>query len=138
MQLTWTPALRIGHEEIDQQHIALFDHFHDFINGCSKGEARETLIELHDRLKEYAEHHFAAEEALMQQVNYPDLDLHRRKHQSFRQRLAEIRQQISTEGPTLMTIIQTNKALVTWLVQHVQDLDQNFGDFLKKNPPGPA
>lgn len=133
MQLTWTPALSIGHEEIDKQHIALFDFFADFINGCSKGEARETLIELHDRLKDYAEHHFAAEEALMQQVKYPGFEQHKRKHQSFRQRLAEIRQQISSEGPTLMNIIQTNKTLVAWLVQHVQDLDQSFGDYLTQN-----
>ena len=68
MELTWTTALSIGHEEIDQQHIALFDNFHKFINGCSKGEARETLIELHDRLKDYADHHFAAERALLEQV----------------------------------------------------------------------
>ena len=138
MELVWTPALSIGHEEIDKQHIALFGFFRDFVDGCSQGEAKETLIELHARLKDYAEHHFALEEALMQQVKFPDLDLHRRKHQSFSKRLADIRQQISSEGPTLMNIIQTNKALVTWLVQHVQDLDQSFGEYLKENPPGQA
>jgi len=138
MELIWTPALSIGIEEIDKQHIALFGFFGDFVDGCSRGEAKETLLELHDRLKDYVDHHFQAEEALMQQVNFPDLDQHRRKHQSFRECLADIRQQISSQGPTLMTIIQTNKALVAWLVQHVQDLDQCFGEFLKEHPPGQA
>ncbi len=138
MELTWTPALSIGNEEIDKQHIALFGFFGDFVDGCSRGEAKETLLELHDRLKDYVEYHFQAEEALMQQVNFPDLDQHRRKHQSFQERLADIRQQISSQGPTLITIIQTNKTLVAWLVQHVQALDQCFGEFLKEHPPGQA
>ena len=136
MQLIWTPALSIGNEEIDKQHIALFGYFADFVDGCARGEARETLLELHDRLKNYVEDHFQAEEALMHQVKFPDLVMHRRKHQSFRSSLADIRQQISTQGPTLMSVIQTNKALVSWLVQHVQDLDQSFGEFLKEHPPG--
>ena len=135
MELTWTPALSIGNEEIDKQHIALFGFFGDFVDGCSRGEGKETLLELHDHLKEYVVYHFRAEEALMQQVNFPDLDLHRRKHQSFRERLSDIRQQISSQGPTLMNIIETNKALVAWLVQHVQAFDQSFGKFLKEHSP---
>ena len=136
MELHWTPALSIGHAEIDNQHIALFRHFREFIDGCSQGDAKDVLIELHARLKEYADQHFAAEEALMQKVGFPDLEQHRRKHQVFRQRLVDLRQQISSQGPTLMNIIQTNKTLVTWLVEHVQDLDQIFGEYLKQNPPG--
>jgi len=37
-----------------------------------------------------------------------------------------------------MNIIQINRALVSWLVQHVQDLDQTFGEYLKEHPPGHA
>lgn len=136
MQLNWTPALSIGNEEIDKQHIALFGFFGDFVDGCSKGEASANLLELHDRLKDYVEYHFQAEEDLMQQVNFPALDQHRRKHQIFRERLVGIRQQISNQGPSLMTIIETNKTLVSWLVQHVQDLDQCFGEFLKEHSSG--
>jgi len=138
MELIWTPALSIGNEEIDKQHIALFGFFGDFVDGCSKGEAKETLLELHDRLKAYTEQHFQAEEALMQQVNFPDLEQHKRKHLIFQERLADIRHQISNQGPTLLNIIHTNKALVAWLVHHVQDLDQCFGEFLKEHPPGKA
>lgn len=138
MQLNWTPSLSIGHDEIDKQHIALFGIFSDFVDGCAKGDAKETLIELHERLQHYTDHHFAAEEALMQKVGFPDLEQHRRKHQVFRQRLADLRQQISSQGPTLMNLIQTNKTLVAWLTEHVQELDQSFGAYLKKHPPGPA
>ena len=130
MELTWTPDLSIGHDRIDKQHIELFGLFDEFIAGSARGEAKETLIALHDRLKEYAEVHFAEEEALMQQAGYPQLAQHKRAHDTFRNRLASIRQQIAEQGPTLMNLIETNKALVSWLVNHVKEVDQNFGRFL--------
>jgi hemerythrin len=133
MELTWTPALNIGHDTIDQQHVELFGLFDEFIDGSARGEAKDTLIVLHDRLKEYAEVHFNEEEALMQQANYPKLAQHKRAHDTFRNRLAEIRQQINVQGPTLMALIETNKALVSWLVNHVKEVDQQFGQYLKDN-----
>lgn len=132
MQITWTPALSIGHEEIDQQHIELFGLFDAFIEGSVRGEAKETLIVLHERLKEYTEVHFHAEETYMQQVNYPKFPQHKRAHDIFRNRLAEIRQQIDAQGPTLMALVETNKALVSWLVNHVKESDQLFGHFISE------
>lgn len=133
MEITWTPALRIGHDIIDEQHVQLFGLFDELVDGSTRGEAKETLIVLHDRLKEYAEVHFREEEALMQKANYPQLAQHKRAHDTFRNRLAEIRQQINAQGPTLMTLIETNKALVSWLVNHVKEVDQQFGAYLKEN-----
>lgn len=132
MEITWTPSLRIGHDKIDEQHVELFGLFDALVEGSVKGEAKETLIVLHDRLKEYAEVHFRDEEALMQQANYPKFAQHKRAHDTFRNRLAEIRQQISTQGPTLMVLIETNKALVSWLVNHVKEVDQLFGQYLSE------
>ena len=122
MEITWTPDLRIGHDQIDEQHIQLFGLFDEFIAGSVRGEARETLMVLHECLKEYAEVHFAEEEALMQQAGYPQLAQHKRAHDMFRNRLAAIREQIAAQGPTLMNLVETNKTLVSWLVNHVKIL----------------
>jgi hemerythrin len=51
MELTWTPALRIGNEMIDNQHAELFGFFDKFVDGCASGRGRETLIDLHKSLK---------------------------------------------------------------------------------------
>ena len=132
MELSWTPALRIGHDIIDNQHKELFSVFDNFVEGCAIGEGKETLLKLHKKLDDYTMTHFQEEEALMQRYKYPELPQHKRAHQKFQKDLLELSREISEKGPTLMNLVQTNKALVSWLVNHVQDSDQRFGDFIKK------
>lgn len=131
MRLTWSPSYSIGHELIDRQHIQLFTYFDEFLTASSQGAAKQALIEVHSRLDEYTKVHFSAEEKLMRDSGYPELAQHRRQHLSFQKRLAELRQQILEQGPTLMVLVQTNKALVDWLINHVQTQDQKVGEFLQ-------
>ena len=130
MELTWTPALRIGNEMIDSQHVELFGFFDKFVDGCANGKGKETLIDLHKSLKEYANSHFRDEEALMQSSGYPDIEQHKREHRKFQRDMSELREKISAHGVTLIDLVQTNKALVGWLVNHVKEVDQKFGSFL--------
>lgn len=130
MELSWNPSLKIGHDLIDSQHVELFRLFDEFIAGSARGEGKDALLALHKSLKDYTTEHFSAEEALMAEAEYPKLEQHRREHQRFKDELAAIRSQISQQGPGLMTLIQTNKALVSWLVNHVKEKDQGFGDYL--------
>lgn len=132
MRLEWTPALSFGHQKIDAQHQALFKAFDDFIRGCARGEARETLKALHGYLQQYVEEHFREEEAVMQQHGFPGLTHHKREHQSFCSRLVALRDDLSGDAATLSVLVQTNKALVAWLVHHVQEMDQQLGRFLKE------
>jgi len=131
VKLEWSDAVSVGHDKIDHQHRELFRVFNAFTERCAKGDARSTLIKLHDSLQKYVKIHFRNEEALMQQSKYPGYSQHKRDHQNFQLRLNEIREEIDAEGPTLMSLVLTNKVLADWLIQHVQDKDQRFGAFLK-------
>lgn len=131
MRLTWSPSFSIGHEEIDRQHIKLFGYFDEFLTASSQGAAKQALVELHSRLDAYTKAHFRDEEKLMRDSGYPELDQHRRQHQGFQKRMAELRQEILEQGPTLMVLVQTNKTLVDWLIHHVQTQDQKVGEFLQ-------
>ena len=135
MELTWTPALKIGNDLVDSQHIKLFRLFDEFAEGCAKGQARETLIALHASLREYAGSHFRDEEDLMQSSGYPELENHRRAHAVFLKDLQRLANQVSTEKVTLIDLVQTNKFLVSWLVNHVKNTDQRVGRFLNGLPP---
>jgi hemerythrin len=132
MQLDWTPNLSFGHDEIDKQHQELFKAFDDFIRGCARGEAKVNLLELHGYLEDYIENHFSAEETLMRRHGFPGITHHLREHQGFRKKIATLRDELSGDGPTLPILVQTNKALVAWLVHHIQEMDQLFGKHLKE------
>lgn len=132
MEVSWKPSLRIGHDLIDSQHVELFRLFDEFIAGSAKGTGKDALLELHQALENYTKEHFQEEEALMEDAGYPKLEQHRREHQRFKSELAALRSQVTAQGPSLMNLVQTNKTLVAWLVNHVQERDQAFGDFLAK------
>lgn len=136
MELSWNSSLLIGHDLIDSQHVKLFRLFDEFIEGSAHGAGKDALLELHQALKDYTTEHFQAEEVLMEEAGYPKTGQHRRDHQRFKGDLAALRVQISQQGPSLMNLVQTNKTLVSWLVNHVQDKDQSFGDFLADRKTG--
>lgn len=131
MELTWTPDLAIGHNSIDRQHIQLFGYLDEFAEGCTKGSARETLISLFGKLKDYANAHFCEEEKLMQTVNYPEIEKHQREHGVFKKDLMMLKNKITAENITILDVIQMNKFLVSWLVNHVKESDQRLGVFLR-------
>jgi len=132
MEIKWTPALKIGHAVIDNQHIELFSLFDEFVEGCAKERGKVSVVELHQKLKEYVEKHFRDEEALMASSGYPGLEKQKREHQKFQRQVSELGSTISRQGVTLIELVQMNKLLVNLLVNHVQDVDQKFGEYLRK------
>jgi hemerythrin len=136
MEIKWTPALKIGHDVIDSQHIELFSLFDAFVDGCAKGQGKGSVVELYQSLKDYVEKHFRDEEALMVSSGYPGLDKQKRDHQNFQRQLSELGNTITKQGVSLMELVQMNKLLVNWLVNHVQDVDQKFGEYLREAADG--
>jgi hemerythrin len=136
MEIKWTSALKIGHHIIDSQHIELFSLFDEFVDGCAKGQGKVSVVELYQSLKEYVEKHFRDEEALMASSGYPGLEKQKREHQKFQRQVTELGDTISRQGVTLIELVQMNKLLVNWLVNHVQDVDQKFGEYLREPTGG--
>ena len=136
MEIRWTPALKIGHDVIDSQHIELFSLFDRFVDGCAKGRGKESLLELHQSLQGYVENHFRDEEALMANLGYPGLEQQKREHQKFQRDISGLGKTISRQGVTLKELVQMNKLLVNWLVSHVQDVDKRFGEYLRATASG--
>ena len=131
MEVRWTPDLNTGHETIDKQHVELFALFDKFVEGCSKGSGKDSLLQLHHSLQEYVDEHFRDEEALMASTNYPGLEQQVREHQMFKRELFALGEKISTQGVTLMELVQMNKLLVNWMVTHVQNVDKKLGEYLR-------
>lgn len=136
MELKWTPALKTGHEVIDSQHIELFGLFDKFVDGCSIGKGKDSLLILHKSLQDYVHDHFRDEEALMVSTKYPGFEQQQREHKKFQRDLSELGKKISMQGVTLMELVQMNKLLVNWMVTHVQNVDKKLGEYLREEAVG--
>lgn len=132
MSITWNNNLMTGIESIDNQHKELFWRFDSLLTACNQGKGKSEVIPLLQFLDDYIKEHFAAEEQLQVRYEYPHYGEHRAQHMSFVVDIDRLKKQFQSEGATLPVVIQTNQALVTWLIQHISSVDLSFARFLRE------
>lgn len=134
MQLNWTPALNIGNEEIDKQHIALFGFLAISLMAVQGAKPRINYLNFMIVLK-ITWNTISRQKKLLCNRSISLTSMSTGANNRACGSVSLIFANKFCQGPTLMNIIQTNKALLSWLVQHVQDLEQTFGAYLKEHPP---
>lgn len=126
-KITWTEVLNIGLPELDEQHKRLFAISDDLLNAIGNGHGEDALRETFDRLKEYTEEHFKAEEAYMNEIKYPDRERHADEHillltrVNTLWRLIQSGEIISPKGISLF--------ISDWIVDHIMEKDAAIGKY---------
>ncbi len=130
MELYWNDSLAVGHPLIDSQHRSLFDQFGELLAACEQGRGLDRLRQLYAFLDSYVAQHFHAEEMMMRQYAYPQLEKHLAEHRIFTEKLAVLKQDLIENGPSVQVLIRTNKALIYWLTEHIREIDTRLAAFL--------
>lgn len=131
MLIEWNEELATGHGAIDEQHRELIGRFSALLNACNQGKGREEVGRLLTFMAEYVRSHFAMEEGLQRRYHYPEYAAHKEEHHGFIQDLRELEHRFSAEGATLSLVIQTNQAMVGWLIRHINGTDRKLAAFLR-------
>lgn len=125
----WKKAYEIGIGEIDREHQRLFEIGNEI-------EDIDDPVKEMDRLKralydlfEYMKEHFAHEEAVMEKINYPHLEEHRKMHQHLTEELNNILK--NTKGFNLLED-KLVKLIKEWIVEHIEEHDLKIGEYLIK------
>jgi hemerythrin len=129
--LSWQQRLEIGVEEIDTQHQEIFRRFNDLLQACNSGKGKEEVVRFLDFLSSYVCTHFASEEKLQLRYGYPFHKEHRQAHQEFIRDLERLRSSLTQEGTGLLLVVETNKTTISWLLNHISQMDKEFGEFLR-------
>lgn len=118
----WTDNLLTGIHEIDQQHQVLFDVVARLEQAVTSDEKWSAVHFALVELTNFANIHFAVEEALMRMHGFPDLDAHIAAHRAFSADLAEIKKHsIRDDVSNEMT-----DWLTKWLVDHIGVVDRAY------------
>jgi hemerythrin len=124
----WTEVFRVNIAVLDQQHQQLIDTMNQLDQALRKGEGKAALDQVLDKLVEYALVHFATEESLMEQHQFPGLFSHRAQHEEFRKRLAEYLEAHKAGKPgvpvSLLFFMQE------WIKEHLSKTDKLYSAFL--------
>ena len=91
-----------------------------------------TLSESMEKLLVHMQQHFASEEKLMQEVQYPSFRMHKADHDKVlnEARYAEMEWRNRKDVDALREYLEDD--IVTWLDQHIKAMDTPMADFVSQ------
>ena len=143
--IQFTDDCLLGIEQIDEEHRYLFELLgradrllQNEYGGDLYGEIKDLLGELEN----YADQHFAHEEAYMKEICDPELILQRKQHAAFRETIVEfLMKNIDEDEGQHQALSELLNFLAKWLYHHILGSDTMIGKLppleewmLKENP----
>jgi len=124
----WTESHRVNIAVFDQQHQQLFDTANELDQALREREGNAALDPILIRLIDYTLLHFAAEEDLMQQHEFPGYYSHRSQHEEFRQRIANFLVDHKSGKPGVPVSLLFY--LQEWMKEHIAKTDKLYTPYL--------
>ncbi len=137
----WTEYFETGFPEIDFQHRGLVNLINDIPGALASGlPGAPYPIDLLDRLREYAAHHFMTEENLWAKLpRVPPfeahLERHEKEHRSFSEKITQLDKSLKDDSldddrrKDVLTEIVVY--LIHWLAHHILEFDRQMAMALK-------
>lgn len=125
----WNDSFSVGNVLMDAHHRIFFETIKEFSEFPNKND-HEAIRKRIEFLIEYAAMHLGAEERLMRQANYPDIDEHKATHEAFVQELLSVKESFdkdrnSVTADTIMKIMQD------WLAHHIAGSDKRYMPYVQ-------
>ena len=120
--------LKLNIPEIDSQHEVLIGLVNQLHETMLQGADRAALNGLLSQLLEHTQTHFAYEEQLMSQYNYPGYEAHKSEHNRLMQHLVDLAKRYNN-GELLLSFAIVLE-LKGWAVVHIEKSDKPLGTFL--------
>lgn len=134
--MTWTTAMSVGLPELDEDHRVLIR----IINQLAESEKNEDHVSVLRQsiysLLRYAEFHFAREEKVLSNCEFPGMTHHKGEHRAFTDHMRELA--AALDGDELPAAEVVNQDLLTylkdWLNHHILIEDMSYRKLVEANP----
>jgi hemerythrin len=127
----WDDRYLVGIKVIDDQHKELIELTNTLYKGCLRGDeaAKAYFKEAIHSAVDYVKFHFAAEEKILEQVQYPELPEHKKHHESFVKKVIEDVK--SFEGGKTFVPNEFVRYLKDWILTHIALMDKEYAVYIK-------
>lgn len=125
-------AMMTGVDSIDEEHRTIFELWDDFIDPYTIKAGGTIFQDALVCLADYIAYHFASEEFTMREVDYPNYESHRLRHDFFTEQMSDyVKGMQRRENSTVLTW-GVSFILTRWIREHVSTADQELAKFLFK------
>ena len=131
-QMEWNAGLSVGIALIDDQHKTWINKFNTISEAIELNQGPQRVAEALGFLTAYTKFHFDAEERFMAQYDYPEAASHKAKHEELKKTLATLEEEYLEDGATHILADSINQFVGNWLLNHIKEVDVQFGAFLNK------
>ena len=130
MYVTFDDTLVTGNEMIDSQHKEWIDRINQLMKSCETDKEKQAAMKMLDYMADYADFHFAAEEKLQDEIGYPGIEEHKKKHEEFRRTVQELHEMLEEqEGPSDAFVKAVEENVMKWLTLHIQSFDRSVAEY---------
>jgi len=126
--ITWNESYSVKVREIDNQHKKLISLINELHDKMKEGKGKEILGKVLAGLVDYTVFHFAYEEKLFANHNYPEAKIHTRQHNDLLNQVKDYVQKL--ESGESISAVDLMNFLKEWLVKHIMDTDKKYSAFL--------
>ncbi|VAW57887.1 Hemerythrin domain protein [hydrothermal vent metagenome] len=129
--IKWTNELNTEIQVIDSQHHRIVDYINNLYD-VRKSHDRNEVEKVLNELVNYTLSHFAFEESLLEDVNYPFINGHKRVHALFIKRVSAFQQRFQLGEDITDELLAVLKS---WLINHIRSDDNDYAAIVRANMP---
>ncbi len=123
-------TMKVGNKLMDQEHEVLFSCINALQAAVDEGHDAKTIHEVLVGLVDYTKTHFFVEEELMRAYDYPELQVHRKEHESFKKKVDMLAQRFEENNELIEDKLLDY--LKSWLIEHILKTDARLANYLKE------
>ncbi len=125
--IEWSSELSVGIPQVDQEHQKLVTILNQLDEAVKTGKGSRVMGEILSQLVDYTKTHFAAEEKLMSDAEYPALARHQTQHRQLVEKVEKLQWKFT--GSDQRITREMMGFLKYWLSNHILVDDMEFGKF---------
>ena len=125
----WKEIYSLNNPELDEEHKTLFNIAEEAFAVVEVELKHEKIKSILNKLYEYMKTHFAHEEKYMEEINYPDIEIHKELHNNIASTINDFVKELPNlsedsfekelarliDVTIVHHIIQEDKKIITWL-----------------------
>ena len=124
--ILWRDEYSVNVKLIDDQHKHFIDILNEVIGCIPPAHGEKNLGLLIEQLSEHIDVHFETEESYFDQFHCTNIEEeeHRKRHQEFRERVADLKQRYA-DGQTDL-VMEIVSMMGDWIVHHIMTYDKRY------------